>query len=493
MKVGENMKKLSIFMVFVMLVSLLAGCSTKKEKSTPDSESSMVTTAENEGGEEEAEEQPPAEEEVVEETFDFGGMEVVIASPWATDLTPGSSRGNDMLIERIAEVEEKYNVKIDYKDCSDDQIGGNFFQLAVQGMLSGETLGDFMHCRTGDYIAWKNAGVLQDLNPYTDVLDLDNTEKWSKLILDNTTEGNKTYGLATNPNAMFTYVTFNKRLFDEAGLDYPYEYIKNGQWDFNKVAEVAKKLTIDTDGDGTVDQYGLTAYSPAALGHTMIIANGGQLIDDKKGKPLFVADEPKTMEALNIFHHWYNVDKFVVPLQEGEWDSQVKLFESGKVAMMVASDWMLTRFHNNLEDEYGVAFFPQGPSSGGTYKSLISKLGFYVLPVSTTKDKEKLLTVYAALTDPYYDDPLEGYMEGVEERLHDEESLQTLIDYHKEQNGGELVFSSISNYGLEWSAPEDIRVSPTLFNRIVEGEAPSAVIEEKKAAIQQYLKDMFGE
>lgn len=492
------MKKLALLLALVMVLSLFAGCSSTDEttgsagaddpattETTDDSATADDTT-------EDAEPEPEVEEEP-EETFDYGGMEIVIAAPWETDLTPGVSVGTDNLIERIAEVEAKYNVKIVYKNCKDDQIGGNYFELAVQGMLSGESLGDILYCRTGDYVAWKNAGVLQDLSQFDHVLDLGNTTKWSELTLKNTSENGAVYGLKTNPLSMYTFITFNKRLFDEAGVAYPYEYIADDNWNFNTLAEVAKQLTLDKDGDGTIDQYGFTAYNQAAVGHCMIIANGGQIIEeDADGFPLFVADQPKTMEALNIFHNWYNVENFCVPLTEGgEWDAQVKLFEQAEVAMMVSSEWMLGRYYNNLPDEFGVALFPQGPSAEGKYMAQHGKLDFMVMPVTTDKDQEAIARVYSALMEPFGDDPLETYIEGHEEKLYDDESLETLLSLQRHENGAELVFSGVANYALDWSAPADVQVSPHLFNRIVNGEAPSAVIEEKKTAVQAYLDDLF--
>ena len=41
-------------------------------------------------------------------------------------------------------------------------------------------------------------------------------------------------------------------MFDAAGIPYPDE-----TWDWDKLVEVGKQLTKDTDGDGTVDQWGL--------------------------------------------------------------------------------------------------------------------------------------------------------------------------------------------------------------------------------------------
>ena len=46
---------------------------------------------------------------------------------------------------------------------------------------------------------------------------------------------------------------YNKDMFDKYKLPYPDE-----TWDWDKYLEVAKKLTLDTNGDGQIDQWGTT-------------------------------------------------------------------------------------------------------------------------------------------------------------------------------------------------------------------------------------------
>ena len=46
-------------------------------------------------------------------------------------------------------------------------------------------------------------------------------------------------------------------MFDEAGETYPTELFDKGEWDWNKMLELAETLTIDSNRDGTPEQYGL--------------------------------------------------------------------------------------------------------------------------------------------------------------------------------------------------------------------------------------------
>ena len=50
---------------------------------------------------------------------------------------------------------------------------------------------------------------------------------------------------------------YNKSMFDEAGETYPTDLFDKGEWDWNKMLELAETLTIDSNRDGTPEQYGL--------------------------------------------------------------------------------------------------------------------------------------------------------------------------------------------------------------------------------------------
>ena len=58
-------------------------------------------------------------------------------------------------------------------------------------------------------------------------------------------------------NATAHILVYNKTMFDEAGLETPIEMYNRGAWTWSNAIEVAKQLTIDEDGDGTPDQYGM--------------------------------------------------------------------------------------------------------------------------------------------------------------------------------------------------------------------------------------------
>lgn len=54
---------------------------------------------------------------------------------------------------------------------------------------------------------------------------------------------------------------YNGDMFDEAGLHRPPDYYRSGEWNWDTVLEVAKKLTNDRNGDGITDVWALESPS----------------------------------------------------------------------------------------------------------------------------------------------------------------------------------------------------------------------------------------
>ena len=132
------------------------------------------------------------------------------------------------------------------------------------------------------------------------------------------------YGLAYN-------MYYNPKLFAEAGIDGP-----PATWD-EFVAD-AKKLTIDTDGDGSIDQWGFTAAgaSVSANSHQAFIRglqNGGTLFDDE-GNPTF--DSDAQVAGVKQWIDLMSTDKVMSPSDAETSDGSAKVdnFINGNAAMM---------------------------------------------------------------------------------------------------------------------------------------------------------------
>lgn len=153
---------------------------------------------------------------------------------------------------------------------------------------------------------------------------------------------------------------YNKKMFDEAGIAYP-----DDTWDWDKLKEVAKKLT---KSDGS--QYGFGAGLSNQEGYyNFIYQNGGSVITDdmKSGY-----DNPKTVEALDYYFSFVK-EKLSPSLTVDK--ERAEAFQNGQVAMSLFGSWNLSGFTANdyIRENADVAVLPKGPD--GTRATIFNGLG----------------------------------------------------------------------------------------------------------------------
>ena len=157
----------------------------------------------------------------------------------------------------------------------------------LQTLFAGGTPPDVFAMDAPLYPDWQSRGVLKNLQPYLDAEPgvLDGVYPVTLQAYE-TPEGY--FGLPRDFQTIVLY--YNKDMFDAAGVDYPTD-----DWTLTDLREAAKKLTADTDGDGTTDQWGFWSdfYDMELFWGPAIWGAGGQVISDDHTQTL-LADGPAT-------------------------------------------------------------------------------------------------------------------------------------------------------------------------------------------------------
>lgn len=148
-------------------------------------------------------------------------------------------------------------------------------------------------------------------------------------------------------------VIYNKTLFAEAGVTtFP------TTWD--EWVDASKKLTLDTNGDGTPEQYGLALPDNATVGNGVwpsLFAGGGGSITSDDGTEATI-DSPENVETLTYWANAIRNDKISPSGLDGIGADE--LFLAGKAAMEVGGPWMAGAATAS-DIDYGLAAIPAGP------------------------------------------------------------------------------------------------------------------------------------
>ncbi len=197
------------------------------------------------------------------------------------------------------------------------------------------------------------APLLGETGAIVPIEDYFNTEDGidPSLILDsfwdyNTAEG-KIWSMPFNHSVPVLY--YNRDLFTAAGLD---PDAPPQTWD--EVIEYGKKLTLDTDGNGEIDQWGFnTKEDTHWYLSTMFMSNGVQIVNAEETEMLY--NSPEAVEMLTLWSDMVNTYKIMPPNQHSESKGD---FLAGKLGMLLMSSSSIPGMEEEAPFALGVGMVP---------------------------------------------------------------------------------------------------------------------------------------
>jgi multiple sugar transport system substrate-binding protein len=194
--------------------------------------------------------------------------------------------------------------------------------------------------------------VLLDLTPYIQAEGYPLTSLNTLGVKDFTTADGKQMGLPRDLNVIALF--YNKVMFDQAGIPYP-----DDTWDWQKLVDVAKQLTKDSNGDGKTDQWGLYTETTDMENYwsSLVWQNGGDIIAPD-GKTT-VLDTPQAAGGIQFLQDLIWKDK-VVP-DPALFAETGDAFEQGKAAMEINGSWLVAT-DEAAKLNFGIAPIPKGPA-----------------------------------------------------------------------------------------------------------------------------------
>ncbi|MEU0568793.1 sugar ABC transporter substrate-binding protein [Nonomuraea sp. NPDC005983] len=183
----------------------------------------------------------------------------------------------------------------------------------------------------------------------------------------------KLYGLPTDmaPKLLF----FNKTLFDKAGIAYP-----DKDWDFDKLIEVAKKMT---SGSGVEKIFGLSpspTISPD-LSTVFLMAFGARFLSGDESQVLI--DQPEGVAAMSRWLDLLTKDKVTPSLADQQLLQKVEPFKTGHAAMHINGAWLMTELAKQKAFQWGATHIPKGPK--GRFSPAV---GSALVMASSSKNKD---------------------------------------------------------------------------------------------------------
>lgn len=223
----------------------------------------------------------------------------------------------------------------------------------LQTMVAGGVAPDMFRM---DYVymaAWGSKGVPIPLDDYVQA-EIDKSKYYDRVFLGYQYQG-KQLALPQDVNSQVLF--YNKRLFEEAGVDFPDETWKWDPETGGDFLEAARALTKDQQWGYSQDWY----WEPIA---PWIWENGGDWYNEDRTESTM--SDPKTMGGIQFLADLllkYQVSP--TPAQMAGRDAPT-LFGTGNIAMYQSGRWMVPTFRAIEGLEWDVAVLPEGPAGRWT-------------------------------------------------------------------------------------------------------------------------------
>lgn len=274
-------------------------------------------------------------------------------SSWVS--SPSETR---LLKETIASFEQK-NPDIPVKH---EPIPGNYSEK-IQLMLGTYTAPDLFYLKGEFAPSYMRYNILMPLNDFVNQSPDFNLDDFYPSLLEAFMKDSVYYGFPKDFNPYVLY--YNKKMFEAAGINAPPQ-------NWQELVDISRKLTIDEDGDGTPEQWGLVIQEALEMVMPFVYQNGG---DFQHPNGDLALTEPAFVEAVEYYYSLYQQKIATIPPKVGtDWNGDA--FGRGKCAMIFAGAWVIPFLDETYpEMEYGLAFMPAGKK-----RATVAFTTAYVMP-----------------------------------------------------------------------------------------------------------------
>ena len=365
-------KLLCILLVFVFTATLLIACGKKEQDEREEMTQEQI-----------------AQFDYVEQD-DLGGYEFrMLCRPGMIEDQYVEKQTGDIVADAVYErnmaVEALLNVKITATE-SGESNGSD----AMNTILAGDDQYDviFPHTRVAFQYAIQDACV-----NYMDISTINfDADWWSQDIINSCNVNNHLYVLdgdiSTHRLSFAFCMFFNKRIFDEIGVDYPYQLALDGEWTFDEFSKLVKLGSKDLNGDGILkpsdDQFGY--YTWNWYGPIVVLYTGGQRIytNNARGIPELTLSSAKTVDIFSKYFDLTNTDNAYLFVQkQSEGDPAGSLFREGR-AMFTDMGLGNAKGLRSMSDDFGILPWPKFTSSDDYATVVNGHASLMIVPVTVS-------------------------------------------------------------------------------------------------------------
>lgn len=420
------LKKVSLLLVILMISGLINACkkidtpdvsgkiasskkttNTIKASSVTSKNTSKTTTAGKTSGsmdndidedtDDNIEDLPPGDpsEPKEEEVINLGGRVLTFVF-WNENHIPklDIDAVNDAKYASMKYIQEKYNCKMEWKIIPQATYNNELYMAVMSGVQFGDVV---LQDPWGAFPYYVVNKLVLPLDGY---IDFENDPVWNNEYKDSGVWQGKRYGFNAATAALGSGLWYNKDITQREGVTDPYTYLQRGIWNWDSFAEVAIQTTRDLNGDGIIDQWGISTV-PHILSVNLISSNQSDMYNDVDDRIIFALEDPKNLHAIEFMNTLFNAYKVVDPkMGQGRMHDA---FAAGSYTMVFMNFGMGYQYKQKGMTNCGFVPLPAGPDVHlGTpyFTEATPKLAMFPVNIVDPEKTVKVISDYFAIHDP---------------------------------------------------------------------------------------------
>ncbi|MCL2519193.1 MAG: hypothetical protein FWF15_11575 [Oscillospiraceae bacterium] len=187
-----------------------------------------------------------------------------------------------------------------------------------------------------------------------------------------------------------TLLLFNKNMFQDIGIEYPYQSVKDGTWTYDKFVGIIKDLSRDLNGDGVInykdDLFTVSGWQYEISYNFHTVLGGNEVIKDSNGYPQIDILSERSMKALDK-----TLDLFS---EYGGFFNNIgygicrDMFKKRQLYFLDIRMFEIARYgFRDMEDDFGMVPHPKLDEAAPYYTQLVNNNVVTVTTVPVTNSK----------------------------------------------------------------------------------------------------------
>ena len=359
----------ALLVAAVPTVSLFASCSKQDNKQNDDKQQTEQGNNDGQTDEDadplEGDHSPnvPADVKFDGETFSIligSSGQSMYAEEETSDIV------NDTVYNNNLKVEDRFGITLNIVKSGYDATGGGQGQATAQFRSLIEANDTTYHAFTHVQHTGMPQMILEKYFVDWNTLPYINLEEewWYQNITNDLCFGDKVFTMTGDYALYIRYIDcliFNKQLFDDLDLDYPYQDVLDGTWTWDKFAELVAKGAKDLDGDGEMnkekDRWGLVGWGYELCPALLVSSGFTPLEKDADNMPVLNQNVDEAHEIYGRIVDLFADGKKALA-ETSDYSGQINIFTEGRAMFKDTFMGGITGF-SETEFDFGILPYPK--------------------------------------------------------------------------------------------------------------------------------------